>query len=73
MHTYSNQYTFADRDTIIFKDSHVTSLDRTMCWVASLISVTGFQVQVLGQTGFCMRGREVQVAIPIKSEIRVRF
>lgn len=41
---------FVDRDTIIFTDSGITSLDRTVCCMASLISVTELQDQFLEQT-----------------------
>lgn len=39
---------FADRDTIIFKDSTIISLDRTVCWAASLTFVTGLKEHFLG-------------------------
>lgn len=48
---------FADRDTIIFKDSGITSLDMTVCWVASLTSVTRLQEHFLGQTRLLHEGQ----------------
>lgn len=45
-----NMILFAGRDTVIFQDRCVTSLGRTVCWMASLIHATGLQVEVLGQT-----------------------
>lgn len=45
-----NMILFADRDTVIFQDRCVTSLDRPVCWMGSLMPATGLQVEVLGQT-----------------------
>lgn len=66
MRSYPKHNTFADRDTIIFKDSCVTSLNKSVSWVASLTVVFGAHMQIWDRTGFYVRSREVQMTISIK-------